>query len=316
MARRLPPLNALRAFEAAGRNLSFTKAAEELNVTQAAVSHQIKTLEDVLGVALFRRMNRQILLTDAGQSLLPAASQAFDSLALAVSRLPSAQDSGELRLSALPSFAAKWLLPRLFRFREQHPEIDILLEASHALTDFRRSDTDLAIRYGGGNYEGLHVELFMREEHFPVCSPRLLEEARTNGPPLEKPEDLARHTLLHDDSPGTFEFPNWNTWLSAAGVTNVDTSHGPAFSDSAMLIQAAVAGYGIALGRRSLCTEELASGQLVAPFDFVLRADAAYYLVSAPDKWELPKVQAFRRWLREEARSMPELAEMVSEAGA
>ncbi|MDX1711649.1 MAG: transcriptional regulator GcvA [Rhodovibrionaceae bacterium] len=309
MARKLPPLNALRAFEAAARHLSFTKAAEELNVTQAAVSHQVKTLEEVLDVELFRRLNRQIQLTEAGETLLPAASQAFDSLAVAVSRLPTADRTGELRLSALPSFAAKWLMPRLFRFRELHPDIDILLEASHVLTDFRRSDTDLAIRYGGGNYEGLSIELLMREEHLPVCSPRLLEDARANGPPLEVPEDLARHTLLHDDSPGTFEFPAWDTWLKAAGVEGVDTRHGPRFSDSAMLVQAAVAGYGVALGRRSLCAEELASGQLVAPFDFVLRADAAYYLAALPEKWDSPKVHAFRNWLHAEVERTDRLGE-------
>ena len=297
MARRLPPLNALRAFEAAARHLSFTKAAEELNVTQAAVSHQVKTLEEFLETALFRRMNRQILLTDAGQALLPALTEAFDGIATAISRLPSAEHSGELRISALPSFAAKWLMPRLFRFREVEPEIDILLEATHALTDFRRSDVDLAIRYGGGRYQGLKVELLMREEHFPVCSPRLME-GKTR---LEHPEDLAHNTLLHDDSEGTYEFPNWNTWLDAAGVEGIDTSHGPRFTDSAMLIQAAVAGYGVALGRRSLCHEEIRTGQLVQPFGFVLRANAAYYMVGSSEKWDTHKVRAFRDWLKAQA---------------
>ncbi len=296
MSRRLPSLNALRAFEAAARHLSFTKAAEELHVTQAAVSHQIKGLEEQLGLPLFRRLNRRLLLTDAGQAYLPALSEAFDGIAEATERLSAERRGSALKVSTLPSTAAKWLLPRLSRFREQHPDIDILVSAADALVDFRRDDMDLAIRYGRGVYPGLECLPLMPDEIFPVCSPGLLAD----GPPLQRAEDLAHHTLLHDQTTEG-EIQNWRTWFDLIGLTGVDPGRGPGFSDSNLLLEAAAAGQGVALGRRSLALADLASGRLVIPFGPIVPSQNRYYIVYPPTKATLPALLAFRDWLLEEA---------------
>jgi LysR family glycine cleavage system transcriptional activator len=296
MSRRLPSLNALRAFEAAARHLSFTKAAEELHVTQAAVSHQIKGLEEQLGLPLFRRLNRRLLLSDAGQAYLPALSEAFDGIAEATGRLSAERRGGAVKVSALPSTAAKWLLPRLSRFREQHPDIDVLVSAAHALVDFRRDDVDLAIRYGRGVYPGLECLPLMPDEVFPVCSPALL----AHGPPLRRAEDLAHHTLLHDQTTEG-EIQNWRNWFDLIGITGVDAVRGPGFSDSNLVLEAAAAGQGVALGRRSLALTDLASGRLVIPFGPVVPSQSSYYVVYPPGKAGLPALLAFRDWLLEEA---------------
>ncbi len=296
MARRLPSLNALRAFEAAARHLSFTRAAEELHVTQAAVSHQIKGLEEQLGLPLFRRLNRRLLLTDAGQAYLPALSEAFDRIAAATDRLSAGRGGGALKISTLPSTAAKWLLPRLSRFRDRHPDIDILVSAAHALVDFRRDDVDLAIRYGRGVYPGLECLPLMPDEIFPVCSPGLL----ANGPPLKGPEDLSRHTLLHDQTTEG-EVQNWRNWFDMVGVRSVDPGRGPGFSDSNLVLEAAAAGQGVALGRRSLALADLASGRLVIPFGPIVPSQNKYYIVYPPTKAAQPSLAAFRDWLLEEA---------------
>ena len=208
MGRRLPPLNAVRAFEAAARHLSFTRAAEELNVTQAAVSHQVKALEDRLGVPLFRRLNRGLLLTDAGGLYRKELEDILDRLEQATERLRATEAVGLLTVSTNTSFASKWLVPRLQRFRDRRPDIDVRIDADDALTDFRRDNVDLAIRYGSGIYEGLHSVKLLQDTVFPVCSPKLLE-----GPhPLRAPEDLQYHTLLHDQ--GVVE--DWPSWLRSA----------------------------------------------------------------------------------------------------
>ena len=232
MARRLPPLNAIRAFEAAARHLSFTKAAEELFVTQAAVSHQIKALEAALGLQLFRRFNRRLMLTDAGQAYLPPLREALDGIAAATERLRAVEQTGSLKVSVLPSFAAKWLLPRLSRFRERHPEIDVLVSANNALVDFARDEVDIAIRYGFGRHPELEVKFLMGDRIFPVCSPELLAA----GPPLREPADLRHHTLLHDADALATESESWRVWLEAAGVSGVDASRGPGFSDSSIRV--------------------------------------------------------------------------------
>ena len=296
MPRRLPPLNALRAFEAAGRHLSFTKAAEELFVTQAAVSHQVKALEETLGIALFRRFNRRLMLTDAGQAYLPPLREAMDQIALATERLKTVEESGALKVSVLPSFAAKWLLPRLSRFRARHPEIDVLVSAKNELVDFTREDVDLAIRYGWGNYPGLTTHDFMGDVVFPVCSPQILK----SGPPLEKPADLKHHTLLHDPTTAT-DAIDWRGWLKATGVTGVDPTRGPGFTDTAMVIQAAVEGQGVALGRSALAGNDLEAGRLVKPFGPEIPSDLRYYIVHPPAAADKAKVAAFRDWLLEEA---------------
>ncbi len=296
MARRLPPLNALRAFEAAARHLSFTKAAEELFVTQAAISHQVKALEESLGLQLFRRFNRRLMLTDAGQAYLPPLRDALDQIATATDRLCKAEDSAALKVSVLPSFAAKWLLPRLSRFRALHPEFDVLVHAAGHLVDFERDGVDVAIRYGRGRYPGLETTFFMDDVVFPVCSPTLLEGAK----PLGKPEDLRHHTLLHDPTTDDTS-KDWVTWLKAAGVTGVDASRGPGFTDSSMVLQAAIEGQGVALGRSALAGNDLEAGRLVQPFGPAIPSDYRYYVVLPPGAAARPKVQVFKDWLLAEA---------------
>lgn len=297
MSVRLPPMNTLRAFEAAARHLSFTQAAEELHVTQAAVSHQIRTLEEALGVRLFRRLNRAIRLTEEGQQFVSEVRKALSHLATAMEKLAAPDAGGPLTVSVLPSFAAKWLVPRLGRFRERHPEIDVRVSPSIQLTDFQRDDVDLGVRYGKGRYEGLHSVRLMTEDIFPVCSPALLSGARA----LREPADLRHHTLLHDEVSRHDESPDWRSWLQAAGVEGIDWRRGPGFSDSSMVIEAAAAGQGVALGHRWLAAADLESGRIVMPFGPVVPSKFAYYLVSPPAVAERRRVRLFREWLLEEA---------------
>lgn len=291
MSRRLPPLNALRAFEAAARHLSFTKAADELHVTQAAVSHQIKGLEEWLGLPLFRRVNRGLVLTDAGQTYLPPLRDALDLMANATERLFRKDSTGALTISTMPSFAAKWLVLRLGHFQAKHPELDLRLHTTAQMVDFAQQDVDVAIRFGSGNWPDLRVERLLNEDIFPVCSPRLL-------PNLACPADLKRHTLLHDDYMIT-----WASWLTAAGVEGIDVERGPRYTDSALVLQAAMEGQGVALARQVLVADDLAAGRLVRPFDVVLSGQYAYYFVAPPHYFSRPKVKAFRDWLFAEAEA-------------
>ena len=301
MPRRLPPLNSLKAFEAAARHLSFTKAADELHVTPAAISHQIKALEDYCGAPLFRRLTRALVLTETGQAALPALREGFDKLAEAAARLVPDPRSGLLTISVAPTFCAKWLMPRLDRFRAAHPGFDVRIDASDELAVFGADGVDVAIRYGSGRYAGLVAESLMAEVVIPVASPALLE-----GPkPLASPADLAHHTLLHvswkmtDD-----EAPSWRMWLKAAGVAGVDSDRGPRFNVDGLTIQAAVAGHGIALVNRALVLDDLAAGRLVRLFP-PTEADRpsafCYWLVYPEAHGRNPKVQAFRDWVTREA---------------
>ncbi|MQX35266.1 transcriptional regulator GcvA [Roseospira navarrensis] len=286
---RLPPLNALRAFAAAARHLSFTRAAEDLHVTQAAVSHQVKALEDYLGVPLFRRGTRAIHLTEAGQRYARKVQDAFRALHEATDALLAQQDSGRLVVTAMTSFAAKWLIPRLGDFLSGHPEIELRLETGMDVVDLLGGEADVALRLGTGPYPDLHAEVLMRDEVFPVCAPALLGGTH----PLREPADLAHHVLLQDGG------LDWGVWLKAAGVTGgIDPYHGPGFLDSTMSIQAAVAGHGVLLGRTVLIADELASGRLVAPFDLGIESAFAYWFLCAPDRLAGPRVEAFRSWIR------------------
>ena len=300
MRQRLPPLNALRAFEAAARHLSFTKAAAELNVTPAAISHQVKALEDFLDIPLFRRLTRALLLTEAGQAALPTLREGFDKLAEAAEQLRRHQDSGVLKVSVTPSFGAKWLVPRLDRFRAVHPEIDVRLDATDSLTDFGRDDVDIALRYGTGDYPGLRVDPLVTAVAYPVCSPRLLD-----GPqPLGGPGDLHHHTLLHVEWRMADEAsPNWRMWLLAAGVEGIDPMRGPRFSMDFMAVQAAIEGHGVALIGNVLVADDLAAGRLVRPFKLCLSGplEFSYYVVSPEATAERPKIRAFRQWVMAEA---------------
>jgi LysR family glycine cleavage system transcriptional activator len=302
MARTLPPLNSLRAFEAAARHLSFTKAAEELHVTPAAISHQIKGLEAQLGVPLFRRLTRALRLTEAGQAALPAVRDGFDKLAEAVDLMRAHEESGVVTVSTEPSFAAKWLVPRLDRFRAAHPEFEVRLDATDRLADFQRDNVDLAIRYGSGDYPSVEVEKLLSEEIFPVCSPKLLD-----GPhPLRRPEDLRHHTLIHLDwDLEDVGAPTWRMWLLAAGVTDIDFTRGPVFSMNSLALQAAIEGQGVALASSVLVADDLSAGRLVMPFDVSVcdPLDFAYYVVVPKRSAKLPKVAAFRDWLLDEIKA-------------
>ncbi|MCK5576344.1 MAG: transcriptional regulator GcvA [Sphingomonadales bacterium] len=297
MARQLPPLNAVRVFEAAARHLSFTRAAQELNVTQAAVSHQIKSLEGHLGFRLFRRTGRALMLTDEGQVLFPGVRDSLDGLQAAF-RLVLDEDgagsSGVLTVTTVPSFATRWLVPRLKQFRAEQPDIDVRLSASMDLTDLMMEGVDVGVRYGLGSWPGLQAWWLMEEDVFPVCAPSLLSE----GPPLTKPEDLANHTLLQDAG------MDWRIWLDVAGITLEHPDRGPGFFDSTHAIHAALDGQGVWLGRSVLVRDELEAGRLVKPFDISIPGAYAYWIVCPKADVNRRKVRLFRDWLLSEARAM------------
>src|SRR5690349_11852350 len=295
--RRLPPLNALRAFEAAARHLNFSRAADELSVTPGAVSQQIQNLEDYVGAALFKRTPKGLLLTDAAQTALPALREAFDRLAEAASLLTAAVDGRRLTLTAAPSFAAKWLVPRLGKFEQAFPQVDVWLSAGLELVDLTAGEVDVAIRYGAGRYPGLEVRRLMSETVIPVISPDLLKEQ-----PLDTPEDLKNHVLLHDGSPDLDDScPDWSMWLAARGLRGVDGMRGPRFNQSSLVIEAAANGRGVALAKRTLAQADLEAGRLVAPLQIATAVDFAYYLVLPKAKGRLPQVKAFTSWIEAEA---------------
>lgn len=296
---RLPPLNALRAFEAAARRLSFTRAADELDVTPGAISQQIRQLEDYAGTPLFRRTGRQVLLTDAGQATLPLVRDAFDRLAEAGRVMRAPARKGRVMVSAAPSFAAKWLAPRLDGFHRTHPEIEVWMSADMELTDFTTADADLAIRYGPGNYDGLKSEKLLPESVLPVCSPDFA--ARHGG--ITRPEDLAEAPLLHDESSENDpSCPDWPSWLTARGVARDNAARGPRFNQSALVIEAAATGQGIALAKRAIAASDLASGRLVAPLaDGSMDLDFAYFVVWPKGRHLSVEVRTFMKWVRAEA---------------
>jgi LysR family glycine cleavage system transcriptional activator len=297
MASRLPSLNGLRAFEAAARHLSFTQAATELNVTQTAISHQIRRLEDELGIKLFVREKRSLTLTPQARNYLPGVRAAFQDLRLATDRLRRRENDNVLTVSTLASFAAKWLLPRLNGFQDIAPGIDVRITTSTELIDFRDGDVDAAIRYGHGQWPGLRADWLMADEIFPVCSPALLQ-----GPhKLETPEDLVHHTLLHT---GGGMSDDWRLWLTAAGL-ELPRSHGVSFDLTFVTLQAAIDGMGVAIGRTSYVEDDIAKGRLVVPFKIALPADAGFYLVTPQERSHSPKLDAFRAWLIEAARNKP-----------
>lgn len=297
MSRPMPSLNALRAFEAVARHLSVAGAAGELNVTSAAVSHQIRHLEDHLGMPVFQRNGRGLALTDAGRAGLPAIREGFALLAAALDAIDSLGETGALSISVTPSFAVKWLLPRLSRFEARHPDIDVKVNASMQLCDFAKEGIDIAIRYGAGAYPDLVAEKLIQESLIPVCSPDLLNA----GPPLRSLEDLQGHTLLHDDSPDNDpSCPNWEMWLRAAGVEMPDAGRGPRFNQSSLVLEAAMLGRGVALAKSTLAAADIANGRLVRPLPGHSPVGFAYWLVAPKGKLNLPKVSFFRDWIMEE----------------
>lgn len=311
MPYRLPPLNALRAFEAAARHLSFKLAAEELSVTPAAISHQIRGLEEHLGCALFRRLTRALELTAAGEALLPGLREGMDCFAAAVAQVYALNPKARLQVVAPPSFASRWLVPRLHVFAQREPLIELHLSGSARMIDGaeapgappmeirapRGEGPEAWIRYGSGHYPGFRVERLFMPEYTAVCSPALLHAKR----PLRTPDDLRYHLLIHDDTiPLARERPSWKDWLRSAGVSGVDADAGPHFTDSGLAIAAAADGLGIALLSRPLVAGEIAAGRLAAPFDITINRNFAYYLLTRPEHAGQAAIQAFRGWLLEE----------------
>ena len=296
MVGKIPSLNGLKAFEAAARHMSFTKAAEELSVTQTAVSHQIRRLEGELGVRLFLRLKDGLALTPEGHVYFPGVRSAFQELRYCTDTLLESRNNSVLTISTLVSFASKWLLPRLASFQQAFPTIDVRVTASTDQVDFRKGGVDGAIRYGVGDWKGLRADWLMSDEIFPVCSPRLLQ-----GPSaLASPSDLARHTLLQV-SGATGD--DWSSWLNAAGQpTRLAEGSRLTFDLAMMAVQAAVDGLGVCIGRSTYVEDDLKTGRLVAPFDLRLKSDCGFYFVTPHEMADSPKVQAFRTWLMESVR--------------
>ena len=297
MSRRLPPLNSLKVFEAAARHLSFTRAAEELFVTQAAVSHQIKALEEFLGLKLFRRRNRSLLLTEEGQGYFSDIKDIFGSIAEATDKLLERTEKGALTISLPPSFAIQWLVPRLSDFNQKEPDIDVRIKAVDLDEGSLTDDVDVAIYYGRGHWPGLRTDLLYQEYLIPLCSPNLLLGSK----PLEKLADLANHTLLHDTSRHY-----WKQFAKDHGLESVNVNHGPIFSHTTMVLQAAIHGQGIALGNNVLAKPEMDAGRLIAPFDEILMTPNAFYVVCDEKQADMGRIATFRDWMLKTARSEQE----------
>ncbi len=291
MLRRLPPLNALKAFEAAARSESFTRAAQELSVTQGAVSHQVKALEAILGIKLFSRERQRLVITEAGREYLAVIRDALDRIAVGTEHLVQRQSSGILTVSTSPDFAAKWLVHRLGRFAESHPDIDLRISAASHHVDFAREDVDLAVRHGDGNWAGLAVVRLCPERLFPVCSPKLV--AGRNR--ITTASNLLSFPLLR-----LGDWKTWTRWFEAAGVAD-PVAHGPVLNRASMLIDAAVDGQGVALARTALAAWDIINGRLVRPIDVSLRMSNTYWIVCPKVTSGVPKIATFRNWLLAEA---------------
>lgn len=288
MASRLPPLNALRAFEASARQLSFTKAAEELFVTQAAISHQIKSLEEHLGIKLFMRKNRALLLTEEGQSYYLDIKDIFNALHEATEKLLARGAKGAITVSMQPSFAIQWLVPRLNAFNKLHPEIDVRIKAVDQPDNSLTEDVDVAIYYGRGRWRDVYAEKLHTEYLIPVCSPLLLQGKK----PLNSVGDLAQHTLLHDTSRR-----DWKRWFKEVGVKGANVNHGAIFSHSSMVLQAAIYGQGVALVNSVMAQPDIDAGRLISPFEHALISKSSFYIVCREAQVDIGKISSFREWV-------------------
>ncbi len=291
----MPPLACLRAFAAVAQQSSFTKAAAQLHVTQSAISHQVRALERFWGLRLFLRDTRSVTLSDNGRAMLPVVRDCFARVRETAQRLRAEEAVGPLRVNLLQSFAVRWLLPRLPDFRVRHPGIEVWLSTSPDLVNFEREDVDVAIRLGPGSYPGLHSTPLLVGEAFPICSPSYLQAM----PQLRKPVDLVGLPLIHVNVPAPGL--GWVDWFASAGLAGARLPDGPHVPDSAMAIQAALDGQGIALGRAALVVDDLAAGRLLQLFDVVCQSDSGYYLLCREGRQDSPKIVAFRSWLREKA---------------
>ena len=291
MAVRLPSLNGLRAFESAARHMSFTKAAEELNVTQTAISHQIRRLEAELDVSLFLRLKDGLALTESGQVYLPGVRSAFHELRYSTEQLLASRNKPVLTISTLVSVASKWLLPRLPAFQQAFPDIEVRVSASTELVDFRHGGIDAAIRYGRGDWKGLRADFLMSDEIFPVCSPALLNGTKS----LSTPADLINHTMLQVSG---MTADDWNLWLRAAGQPpRLAEAPRLTFDLAMMAVQAAIDGQGVCIGRSAYVDDDLRAGRLIAPFDLRLQDDLGFYLVTPHETADSKKIVALRTWL-------------------
>jgi LysR family glycine cleavage system transcriptional activator len=292
MSQPLPPLNALKAFEAIARHLSFAKAAEELHVTPAALSHQIRALEEQLGLALFHRRTRAIELTDAGRLIYPGLHAGFESVRNAIAQLDRGREANVLVISATTGLTAKWLMPRLWRFLHAHPDIDARISASMKLADFVTDGVDAAIRLSKGNHPELHVERLFDDSVLPVCSPRLVEQG------LRSVADLPRFPLIHYHIPTSMQAPPlWADWFAIAGVQGVDATRGLKVNVADHALDAAVAGAGVSLSFKLIASDDVHAGRLVTPFGPELPLSSGYNFVCPKGRETAPKVRAFRDWL-------------------
>lgn len=304
MVRPIPGTGSLRVFEAAGRHLNFTRAAEELHVTPAAVSHQIKEFEEQLDIRLLERTSRSMRLTAAGEILHAAVTEALAGLTRAVGQMQRRRDSAALKVTASTSIAARWLVPRLDDFMQAMPGVDVRLDVSDRVREFARDEIDVAIRFGNGNYPGHRADRLFDNTIFPVCSPALLRTKK----PLLHPRDLLQHRLIHVDwsAPGVM-WPNWRMWMLAAGVTDYQETAGLRLDNSGLALQAAIDGQGVALGDSSLVSDDLAAGRLVQPFAVTIKGPPqfAYYVISPVATQNDPLVRSFRDWILDEAARTP-----------
>jgi LysR family glycine cleavage system transcriptional activator len=300
MARsQLPSLNSLRAFEATARLMSFKQAATELNVTPAAIGHQVKGLEEYYGVPLFVRANRSLTLTKAGLGCLPELRRGFSQLSNAAEKLRTYKQDLQLSVTAAPSFAAKWLIPRLHSFRKLHPDINVRIDTDVNELDLKDSTIDIGIRFGSGSYSKLNVDRLMGETLIPVCSPEILAHANT----LRTPADLANHTLLHiEGETSDTMWPDWQDWLDKAGISSVDPDLGQHFTQSLMAVQAAIDGNGVALAPYSIVADDLNSKRLVRLFTEIpgIQTSFAFYLVSVGELDRTPALTAFCNWVKDQ----------------
>ena len=289
MSRQLPSLTSLRAFEAAGRHLSFTRAAEELGVTQAAVSQQIKGLESHLDAHLFRRIARGLELTNAGATLLAAVTKALDDVQNAVVDIAADQSMTPLSIRLPPTFAAKWMLPRLESFRQEYPDIDLLINHSNDPVDFGKESVDIAVTYGNGSWPDVVAYPILALDFFPVCAPSCIRDDK----PLNSAQALKHYTLLHDAS-----YDNWERWLSLAGVEKLNARRGTILDDTNVLIQAALNGQGVAMCSSTFVADHLESGRLMRPFKLTLEMTDAYYCVCPEQHLGETPIRAFQQWIR------------------
>lgn len=305
-------LSGFKAFECAARHLSFTKAGEELFITQAAVSQQIKHLEGQLGFKLFYRMTRKLALTEDGERLATVVSKSLNDIKDTIEDILLEETSGSMTISTIPSFAMRWMIPRLGNFRKIHPDIQLKIHADERMVDFKADNIDIAIRFGSGNYPNYHVIQMIREEIFPVCSPKLLK----GDQPIKDIKDIYQYDLLLDEVQSALgaHRNDWSIWLDAMGIHDIDTKKSTSFSNSIMAIQAAIEGQGLAICRTSLVADDLKAGRLVKPFQSRVKSKNAYYIVCLKERADKPRIKAIIDWLMMEKENDADVKEAESDS--